>query len=270
MGQHTDADGDGLADRPPATPGRDFTLGVDPVPGQVFHRFEQAPGLGRHVLHDDRSRAFDADVLVRGIVRRQATVIHPRVIPPWDQGETGSCTAHAALGLMMSEPYFSWQAGLNRTSKLYSEDDVLRFYGRETELDDRQIPGSYPAEDTGSTGLWSMKTLRDWKLITQYRHAFSFDTLARLLQVTPVSLGLPWFESMFRVDEDYVVDVRPETGLAGGHQIVGQGIDFERQAIRICNSWGENWAEQGFAWIGFGDMRTLLGLHGDVSVPVIV
>ena len=188
MGQHTDADGDGLADRPPATPGRDFNLGVDPVDGQIFHRIEQAPGLGRHVLHDDRSRDFDAELLVAGITPNSRTVIHQRVIPPWDQGSTGSCTAHAALGLMMTEPYFSWQAGLNRTSKIYSEDDVLRFYGRETQLDDRQIPGSYPAEDTGSTGLWSMKTLRDWSLITQYRHAFSFNTLTRLLQVTPVSL----------------------------------------------------------------------------------
>jgi hypothetical protein len=268
MGQHTDADGDGLADRPPATPGRDFTLGVDPVPGQVFHRFEQAPGLGRHVLHDDRSREYDAAPLVREVTR-QHTVMHPRVIPVWDQGSTGSCTAHAALGLMMSEPFFSWQSTLNRTSKIYSEDDVLRFYQRETELDNSQIPGSYPDEDTGSTGLWSMKTLRDWRLTTQYRHAFSFDTLCRLLQVTPVSLGLPWFESMFRVDRDFVVDVRQETGLAGGHQIVGQGIDYERQAIRICNSWGEGWAEQGLAWITFGDMQSLLGLHGDVSVPVI-
>jgi hypothetical protein len=72
---------------------------------------------------------------------------------------------------------------------------------------------------------------------------------------------------MFDVDAHGFVDVRPESGLAGGHQIVGSGVDFERQAVEITNSWSENWGLKGRAFIRFTHLDQLLKLHGDCSVP---
>lgn len=263
MGKHFDEDGDGVADQvttppPQRPPDGDFDLGVPHVEGQYFHRLEQAPGLGRHVLHDARSLDYDAATLVESVTIERTTY-HERHGAIFDQGNVGACTAMAALGLMNTEPFVG--------SKLYTTDDALAFYSRETRLDDSQIPGEYPPDDTGSTGLWSMKQLRADGLIGGYRHAFSINTVKKLLQVSPVSIGIPWYESMFTVDRSGFVVVQPASGLAGGHQIELTGVDFERQAVYFPNSWSTGWGVSGYAWLRFTHLAQLLALHGDCSVP---
>ncbi len=39
----------------------------------------------------------------------------------------------------------------------------------------------------------------------------------------------------------------------GGHAVVVVGFDDGREAFEILNSWGTNWANQGFAWIKYKD-----------------
>jgi hypothetical protein len=265
MGKHVDLDGDGVADqgspgdRSDREYGRDFDLGVPHVVGQYFHQLEQAPGLGRHVLHDARSLDHDAAQLVEHVTTEKTTT-HKRYGEIFDQGDVGACTAMAALGLMNTEPFVG-------SKDLFITRDALNFYAAETHLDDAQIPGSYPPNDSGSTGLWSMKLLKLQRLIPGYRWAFSLATVKKLLQVSPISLGLPWFNSMFNVDRDGFLVVQPASGLAGGHQIEATGVDFERQAVLLANSWGTGWGKNGFAYLRFTHLDQLLKLHGDVSVP---
>jgi hypothetical protein len=264
MGKHFDEDGDGVADQaqtssPSRPPDGDADLGVPYVKGQYFHRLEQAPGLGRHVLHDARSLKYDAATLVEHVTTERTTY-HQRKTSIWDQGNVGACTAFAALGLMVTEPFY-------RPTHRFTPELALQFYSVETQLDDTQIPGHYPPNDTGSTGLWSMKLLKRRGLISGYRHAFSLATVKKLLQVSPVSIGIPWFNSMFSVDRNGFVVVQSVSGPVGGHQIVGSGINFERQAVEITNSWGSGWGVHGRAYIRFTHLEQLLKLHGDVSVP---
>lgn len=259
MAKHFDEDGDGVADGPPRrSDDGDFDLGVSHVTGLYAHRLEQAPGLGRHVLHDTRSLEYDAAAMVSSVTTERTTY-HRRYGEIFDQGSLGACTAMAAMGLMNTEPFVG--------KALFTTTDALKFYSDETRLDDRQIPGHYPPDDTGSTGLWSMKALKGWGLIPGYRWAFSLGTVKRLLQVSPISLGLPWFNSMFSVDRDGYLIVQPFTGLAGGHQIEATGVDFERQAVQVTNSWGEGWGQGGSAYLRFTHLDQLLKLHGDVAVP---
>lgn len=262
MGKHFDEDGDGVADQ--GQPVRapvigDFDMGVPHVAGQYFHRLEVFPGGGRHVLHDSRSLMFDAAKLVEHVTARRTT-FHNRLVPIWDQGQVGACTAFAALGLMGTEPFY-------RPSWRLAPDRALQFYELETQLDDAQIPGHYPPDDTGSTGLWSMKALKRLGYITGYRHAFSFETVKKLLQVAPVSFGFPWYNSMFEPDRNGMITVDQASGLAGGHQLVGSGIDFERGLIRLDNSWGTGWGRNGQAYLSFAAADLLLRNHGDCSVP---
>lgn len=263
MAKHTDSDGDGVADyaadvRPADG---DDDLGVPHVPGRYFHLLEQKPGLGRHVLHDARSLNYNAADLVEHVTK-EVTTFHKRVAPVWDQGQLGACTAFAALGVMMTEPFY-------RTSFKYSGADAIKFYEQETALDNSQIPGAYPPDDTGSTGLWSMKLLRKMGLISGYKHAFSFTTVKKLLQVDPVSFGVPWYNSMFTPDKYGRIHVDQSSGLAGGHQLDGTGIDFVNQEIELTNSWGPSWGLSGRCRISFADMQALLANHGDCSVPVV-
>jgi hypothetical protein len=265
MGKHTDGDGDGVADyadfvRPADG---DHDLGVQHVRGTYFHQIEVVPGFGRHVLHDERSREYDAANGLVADVTKIVTTMHHRVIDPWDQGQIGDCTANAALGLMMTEPF------ADLVKRTFTEDDCVRFYEQETQLDDRQIPGHYPPDDTGSTGVWSMKVLKAWGLASGYQHAFDTWTLQRILQKFPVSVGVPWYASMDSPDENGLLHVEPASGLRGGHQFDLVGIDVENQWYTAVNSWGTGWALKGEMRIPFNDFHTLLQHHGDVSVPVV-
>jgi hypothetical protein len=217
--------------------------------------------LGRHVLHDARSLYWDADELVAHVTAPK-TVMHQSVCVPWDQGELGSCTANAALGVLMTEPF-------HKASWCFTEKDAVKLYSEETRLDDTEIPGHYPPDDPGSTGLWSMKALKNRGLISSYRHAFSLTTALRLLTLGPVSTGVPWFKSLFEPDPFATIHLDEASGLAGGHQVAVVGYDATTRKVRIRNSWGTSWGDGGYCWLPVDDWGRLLHLHGDVVVPVL-
>ena len=66
-------------------------------------------------------------------------------------------------------------------------------------------------------------------------------------------------------EEDTLASLRPNEiyrgslartyGSAGGHAMVLVGYDERRQAFRVQNSWGEEWADGGFGWIGYDAAR---------------
>jgi hypothetical protein len=41
------------------------------------------------------------------------------------------------------------------------------------------------------------------------------------------------------------------TGDEGGHAMIIAGYDDSRAAFRIINSWGNNWGDKGYAWVGY-------------------
>jgi hypothetical protein len=213
--------------------------------------------LGRHVLHDPRSREYDARAIERP--RPLVTTLHACTVGPWDQGDIGSCTANAALGCLVTDP--------NRGT--YTEADAVKLYQAETQLDDSDIAGHYPPDDTGSTGLWSMKALQQAGVIRSYRHAFRLTTVLHLLLDGPVSTGVTWYESMFNVDADNTIVCDFGSQVAGGHQICLVGLDVDREAVRVRNSWGTGWADGGYAWLRWEDYDRLLADNGDAVVPVV-
>ncbi len=111
--------------------------------------------LGRHVEHDPRSRAFSAGTAAIKSVR------YKRHGNAFDQGELGSCTGNAMAGVLMTEPL--WIRGRNLT-----EADAVTLYKAATRLD--KIPGKYPPDDTGSSGLAVMKAAVKAKYIAGYSH----------------------------------------------------------------------------------------------------
>lgn len=227
-----------------------------------FQQLDQTSGvyrLGRHVLHDPRSKAFDARAIARP--RPLVTTIHPSHTPPWDQGDIGSCTANAALGCLVTSP--------NRCHRPLDEDDARILYRAETRLDDSQIPKHWEPDDTGSTGLWSMKALHQAGLIRSYHHAFRLSTVLHLLLDLPVSTGFTWYESMFDVDQDDTIKVDFNSRVAGGHQVCLVGLDVQREAVRVRNSWSTRWGAGGYAWLRFEDYDRLLMEDGDAVVPVV-
>lgn len=215
------------------------------------------PRLKRHVVHDERSRNY---ALPEGAKPTQP-ISWTRNGPVLDQGEVGSCTANAALGLMMTTPFSS--------GKTFTEDDALAFYHQETVLDDSEIPGEYPPDDTGSSGLWAMKTLQQQGLISGYSHAFSLNAALTALQNGPIAVGSVWVDSMMDPGKDGTLTVNKRSQVDGGHEYVVDGYDPTRDAVRMTNSWGTSWGINGQAWIKTVDFQWLLSQEGDVVQPTV-
>ena len=211
--------------------------------------------LGRHVLHDPRSRSYDL-ATVAGTRLPTQPIQWARWGPIFDQGDLGCCTATAALGLLMTEPFSD--------GTVYTMDDVRAFYHGETVIDG--IRGVYPPTDTGSTGLAAMKLLRTQGKIKAYAHAFSPAVAVAALVHGPIAVGSVWLNSMFEPRDGRLV-VDPASGVAGGHEYVVDGWDPGTERLHMTNSWGESWGEDGGATIELAQFRWLLAQRGDAVQP---
>jgi hypothetical protein len=225
--------------------------------------------LGRHVEHDPRSLDYAHGVLPKTAIK---TVDWTRRAPVFDQGSLGSCTGNAAAGLLGTDS--AARTGLTSTTIANSvvpvdEDLAVHVYELATKLDG--IKGTYPPDDTGSSGIGAAKALKKLGLAVSYTHAFSLDALKSALQSGPVMVGTVWLESMFDPDPTTgFVKVDRKSQVAGGHEYVLSAYNASAEAFRIDNSWGESWGLNGSAWLDESDVQWLLSQQGDVTVPAWV
>jgi hypothetical protein len=221
--------------------------------------------LGRHVQHDPRSLRYAHGVLPESSIK---PVQWARRVPVFDQGNLGSCCGNAAAGILATDS----AAGPGMTSvtvkgvaRPVDEALAVDLYKMATTLDN--VPGSYPPDDTGSSGLGVAKALKSWGLASGYTHAFSLAALKSALQSGPAMLGTVWLQSMFDPKPDGTLPVDKSSGMAGGHEIVVSGWDGAR--FRLGNSWGTSWGASGSCWVAEADMQWLLSRQGDVTVPAL-
>lgn len=230
-----------------------------------IHVYEPSdPRFKRHVVHDRRSRAY----ALTATATPRRTVAWPRQGPIFDQNTydnrqggvgVGCCTACAGLGLLMTSPF--------DRGRDFTPDEVLDLYHEETVEDERDIPGVWPPEDTGSAGIYLMRVLKRRGLITAYRHAFSVNAALAALQRGPIAVGSVWLASM---DEPRrgTIRVDKRTQVLGGHEYVVDAY-HEQGYVRVTNSWGEHWGTSGSAWLTVADFDWLLRQQGDVVQPVV-
>ena len=112
--------------------------------------------LGRHVQHDPRSLAYRV-----GRTAEPKTVRWERRIPIFDQGNLGSCTINAQLGVLGTDPFYDLLPADVQTA-LHSPDVQQRLvqplYREETKLD--PFDGAWEPDDTGSDGLSAAKVAK--------------------------------------------------------------------------------------------------------------
>lgn len=215
------------------------------------------PGrLGRHVNHDPRSLRYL--VPSQGV---QVSKTWTRRTPVLDQGNLGSCTGNASVGVLGTDPFVSTMNPADLTEEL-----AVAVYSLATKLD--PFDGAYPPDDTGSDGLSAAKACKQLGLISGCQHATSLSAIVDALQVGPVIVGVNWYEGFDSPDSAGKVKV--SGAVRGGHEFEVCGVDVEARTFQAINSWGTGWGKSGYFYFSFGDMTRLLSEDGDCTsfVPV--
>jgi len=207
--------------------------------------------LGRHIVHDPRSRDYPADA-----APAIKSVTHKAVGLPLNQGEIGSCTANALCGALNSAPDF--KGGVHR-----NEHDAITLYELETRLEGQP----YPPNDPGGSGLEVCQAAKQLAWISAYKHAFGIEHALGALVLRPVITGISWFTSFDSPAPTGLVAIAQGATIRGGHEVVADQIDAENQLVWFWNSWGKSYGVEGRFCMSFDTWDQLLQQQGDVTVP---
>lgn len=210
--------------------------------------------LGRHVEHDARSYAYAQP---EHVGQAQST-LWKRHGDVFDQGSLGSCTGNAMAGALMTEPLY-------QPGRVLTEDDAVRIYELGTTLDN--VPGHYPPDDTGSSGLAVAKAARQMGYISVYRHCFTVPSLIGALQHGPVIVGCHWYDG-FNTPQGDAAELVISGEVVGGHEFLVRGIDIAAGMLLCDNSWSKSWGNNGSMCMTLGTWNVLRKQQGDCVVPV--
>jgi len=237
---------------------------------QKFEEFErEGMRLGRHMWLDGRSLAHMIENSIADMTCKVTSVQWERKVAILDQGKLGSCTGNAGTGALGTQPFYD-AAG---RKVLPSPDDEIEAEGFAVKLyEDATVadayPGTYPPDDTGSSGLAVCKVLKSRGLISGYRWARSPHGFVQLLQRGPVLQGMPWYNAFFSPGARGFIDADSNwhsSGVAGGHEVEAVGVDVDgrnlyNSVITYANSWGTGWGDHGYFRMRLSTYEQLSGI----------
>jgi len=130
-----------------------------------------------------------------------------------------------------------------------------------------EYPGASPAM-AGTSLLAGVKVLHRLGYLREYRWATTVDDVTRTVSTLgPVVLGCAWYDSMYEPDRQ--AWIKPVGRPVGGHALLISGVFPDSEHVVVTNSWGRRWGLNGNARLAFTDLETLLGLQGEVCVPLV-
>lgn len=226
--------------------------------GFLYEKYEEdkheGMRLGRNQWLDGRSLAYMVENDAREMGGGFEDQHWERVLTILDQGTLGSCTGNAGAGALGTQPFHDAVGSSvlpSATDAAAAQQYAVQLYSDATVVDG--YPGTYPPEDTGSSGLAICKVLKTRGTIKGYRWARSAYGLLRLLQAGPVLQGMPWYNAFFEPDSAGFIDARSwrDSGRAGGHEVEAVGVEIDsadafNSVLIYANSWGTGWGDGGY------------------------
>lgn len=210
--------------------------------------------LGRHVHHDPASKGFALPVTIdRKAWRSKSIRLYDPVPNP---NQTVGCCTGCAKAMQLNA------AGNRKAGQVLGMSTALTIYGTATQLD--SIPGTYPGQDTGSTGLAAAKAAQRLGLGGTYSWLFGGvdEVVQAVMDGHTPNVGTEWDYDMFNPDSSGVV--HRGGGVAGGHEWTVRGYDATRDLV-LGRCW---WGEFRDFWITRTDLDDLLANDGDAVVQV--
>jgi hypothetical protein len=224
---------------------------------KVFDRTDLR--MGRHVVHDPRSRAFAVDTPSTVTVTRsfRHKIFGPKPNP---NQVVGCCTG-------VDQCVRADAQGNRVRGQILTMDDAIALYKRATVLD--AVPGTFPPDDTGSSGLAAAKAAREAGLIDRYEWIFDktpdASRVLAALRFYPVGVGTVWTNDMFNPNSRTLL-VEPTGEIAGGHQWSIIGYSTRYDAFEGFCWWGADFGANGMFRIRRRHLAELLANDGDAHV----
>lgn len=215
--------------------------------------------LGRMIEHDPRSLRYA--VQPAGVAQ---TKVWERITPILDQGDLGSCTGNATVGALGTAGLFEHLTTEQQAA--LDEAQAVKVYSLATSLD--EFDGSYPPEDSGSSGLGAAKAAQQLGLISGYQHITSIAAAQTAILAGPFIVGTNWMSGMDNPGASGLVHATGSN--RGGHEYECYGYDANHDMWLFCNSWGEGWGDEGRFMYSGADFTKLLRAQGDATtfVPI--
>jgi C1A family cysteine protease len=231
-------------------------------------------GFGRRFVADPRDRRFTLGERGLNEIRER---FFPRGIPTGschfmsgavlNQGNTGTCVAHATKAKMAAAPIM--QALPNNMSVF----DLYRLIVVADEFGDNDFEAQQPDTNLqfGTSIRGAAKSCRSLGLIEEYLWAESSEDARAYIMTRQGGLvaGFNWRSGQMDTDSEGFVSY---TGsVEGGHAFyingwsdkVRRGGKYVR-AARAQNSWGTEWGQKGRFWIVEDDLHRMIQEEGEL------
>lgn len=218
--------------------------------------------LGRNRYRPDN---FEERTLTETVDQPQ-DVTWKRYVPPFNQGNLGSCVGNAAAGVLMSDPFYSTIPTSGPYAGPYGEPQAVTFYSQSTHYNGN--PGQfYPPNDTGSSGPASGQALEADGLISTYNHTIDLPTTLAAFLKGPGSFGIPWMDSFDQPLPTGECPLPAGAMVRGGHEIHGFKVVVAAEQVWFYQSWGETWGGlgNGTFWLSFATLRSLFAQGADAT-----
>jgi len=219
-------------------------------------------GFGRLPAPDARDRQYPMRAALRPVALPAQRYYATGPQLPLDQGQTGTCVAHAWTGFLLAAPMMD--------KSVPSAFDTYRGLVLEDEFPENDVEALLPNAQLqyGSSVRGGAKYFQSQGRLKSYVWASGVEDMRRWLLggFGTVVLGTEWHWNMSELDRAYRAHLGG--GIAGGHAYLCIGYSTPKKMFRCLNSWGPTFGAHGRFWIHQDDMAILLAAQGEAAAAV--